>query len=114
MRGTANQMAFFHRRLLLTSVLCAVVVYANTATIRAYITDSAIYSPPSYPTMQPPAPGGSYMDPVFGTGIKRLTNAMSVNRADTTGLVTSIAPEYSSMSPFNQDNTRLLLVHFSY
>jgi hypothetical protein len=28
--------------------------------------------------------------------------------------VTTIGPEYSTMSPFNQDNTRLLIQHFSY
>src|SRR5438046_10748367 len=39
---------------------------------------------------------------------------MHTTRADSGGIVTNISPEYSSMSPFNQDNSKLILVHFSY
>ena len=39
------------------------------------LTDSEPHIPPNYTTMQPPAVGGSYVDPVFGTTITRLTDA---------------------------------------
>jgi len=93
--------------LVLTSVL-------NRSSSFAYTTDTAVYAPPAYLTFLPPDAGGSYTDPVFGTGIKRLTNAMTMPDIARGGVVTSIAPEYSTMTPFNSDNTRLLLTHFSY
>ena len=82
--------------------------------IFAYTTDKAVYTPPNYLTYRPPAPGGSYSDAVFGTAIKRITDSMHMVRQDNGGTVTAITPEYSTMSPFNQNNTRLLLLHFSY
>ena len=82
--------------------------------VYAYTVDTNVYSPTDYTTFRPPAKGGSYTDAVFGTGIKRLTDSMSMTRTDTGGVLGSITPEYSTMSPFNQDNTRLLLLHFAY
>jgi hypothetical protein len=86
----------------------------NWSTSSAYTTDTTVYAPPDYLTFQPPDAGGSYTDPVFGTAIKRLTNSMTMPDIARGGVVTSIAPEYSTMTPFNLDNTRLLLTHFSY
>src|SRR5688572_29685109 len=82
--------------------------------VYAYTVDTNVYSPTEYTTFRPPAKGGSYTDAVFGTAIKRLTDSMSMIRTDTGGLLGSIAPEYSTMTPFNQDNSRLLLLHFAY
>jgi hypothetical protein len=31
--------------------------------------------PPNYNTFQPPAVGGTYVDPVFGSTVKRISNA---------------------------------------
>jgi hypothetical protein len=64
--------------------------------------DTAIYTPASYETFSRPAKGASYTDAVFGCSVKRLTNGVS----DFGG---PAHHEYSSMSPFNSDNTRLLL-----
>jgi hypothetical protein len=50
----------------------------NSSTSSAYTTDTNVYAPPAYLTFLPPDAGGSYTDPVFGSGIKRLTNAMTV------------------------------------
>src|SRR5262249_51501301 len=81
----------------------------------AYVTNRQIYLPPDYTAFTPPPAGGSYSDPVFGTAIKRLSDAMhAVDAGRGVGVVTTIGTEYSTMSPFNSDNTRLLLVHFSY
>src|SRR4051812_3904449 len=81
---------------------------------RAYVSNTTVLAPPDYSTFQPPAKGGSYTDPVFGTAIKRISNAMTTKDAGSGGSVTTIGPEYSTMSPFNMDNTRLLIQHFSY
>jgi len=39
---------------------------------------------------------------------------MSMTGADSGRTLATISPEYSTMSPFNSDNTRLLLLHLSY
>jgi hypothetical protein len=70
--------------------------------------------PPNYNTFQPPAAGGTYTDPVFGSTIKRISNALGTPNNDRGGNLTWITDEYSTMSPFNSDNSRILLVHQSY
>ena len=70
--------------------------------------------PPDYNTFQPPAVGGTYVDPVFGSTVKRISNALATSNADRGGNLTWITDEYSTMSPFNSDNSRFLLVHQSY
>jgi hypothetical protein len=80
----------------------------------AALTDKAVYSPPDYNSFMPPGVGGSYADPVFGSTIKRISNALGTPNADGGGNLTWITDEYSTMSPFNSDNSRILLVHQSY
>ena len=105
----------FGRVIVIFVVFLVLIPILNSSTSSAYTTDTNIYAPPAYLTFLPPDAGGSYIDPVFGSGIKRLTNAMTVpDDARGSGVVTAITPEYSTMTPFNQDNTRLLLTHFSY
>src|SRR5271157_4892629 len=70
--------------------------------------------PPNYNTFQPPAVGGTYADPVFGSTVKRISNALGTPNADSGGYLTWIEDEYSTMSPFNSDNSKILLVHQSY
>jgi len=90
-------------------------LWLNLSPAFAFSNDTTVYAPPAYLTFLPPPAGGSYTDAVFGTAIKRLTNAMAApDVARGSGVVTSIGPEYSSMTPLNKDNTRLLLAHFSY
>jgi len=86
----------------------------NAQIAAAYTTGTTVYSPANYAAFQPPANGGSYTDAVFQTAIKRVSDAMHTADAARGGAVTLIAQEYSTMSPFNMDNTRLLLQHFSY
>jgi len=78
------------------------------------LTGTGIYSPPDYNSFTPPAVGGSYVDPVFGSTITRISNALGMPNADRGGTLTWITDEYSTMSPFNNDNSRILLVHQSY
>src|SRR5213593_1549429 len=101
-------------RFLAVLLLSAIFISLNLGRTFAYTTDTNGYPPPNYSGFQPPAVNGSYIDPVFGTAIKRLSDAMNMKRADTGGTLTNVSPEYSAMSPFNQDNTRLILAHFSY
>ena len=82
--------------------------------VHAYLIDTAVHVPPSYYTFAPPARGATYADPVFGTAVKRISNARATANSADGGLLTFITAEYSTMSPFNRDNTRLILQHQSY
>jgi hypothetical protein len=95
-----------------TSIVTLLVAGARIAV--AYTSNTTVSIPANYATFQPPARGGSYTDAIFGTAIKRISDAMNTIDAGRGGAVQSISQEYSSMSPFNMDNTRLLLQHFSY
>jgi len=78
--------------------------------------DTNVYTPADYTTSQPPAAGQSYGDSVFGSNIKRLTDSThTLDAAFGDGrMVNTIGTEYSTMTPFNRDNTRLLLEYLSY
>jgi hypothetical protein len=80
----------------------------------AYSTDQEVRLPVNYFTMVPPTAGQSYLDPVFGTSIRRLSDARNQPNSGDTGNLAFIVNEYSTMSPFNQDNSRILLQHQSY
>src|SRR5262245_23146843 len=82
-------------------LLASIALFQVSTFIYASTTDNSVDAPPAYTSFQPPSAGGSYTDPVFGTAIKRLTNSMNMTRADNGGALTTIAPEYSTMSPFN-------------
>ena len=79
------------------------------------VTDNSSRVPPNYYTFLPPASGNSYVDPIFGSTIKRMSNAtVSPDVAFGTGFLPFISDEYSTMTPFNADNSRILALHFSY
>jgi hypothetical protein len=82
--------------------------------VHAYLIDTIVRVPPNYYTFQPPARGESYTDPVFGTTIKRISDARHTAHAEGAGYLTFITNEYSTMNPFNRDNSRLILQHHSY
>lgn len=67
-------------------------------------TDDLIYTPSQYTNpLLPPAKGGVYVDPVFGCGIKRISDGQGEFN-------NTVHHVYSIMSPFNSDNTRILLL----
>lgn len=80
----------------------------------AYVTDGNVYTPPSYLSFLPPDSGGSYRDATFGTSVKRISEAPNQPNAADSGNLPFIINEYSTMSPFNADNSKLLLIHQSY
>src|SRR5262245_25091649 len=77
-------------------------------------TSSSAIAPPSYDTFVPPAKGATYSDPTFGTSVKRLSDAMNMTDNASRGGLTTVSTEYSTASPFNADNSRLILQHNSY
>jgi hypothetical protein len=80
----------------------------------AYVTDDSVYRPVDYAVLQPPAAGASYLDPAFGTPIKRLSDALAWADHAGSGPLTLITNEYATMSPVNSDNSRILVQHRSY
>jgi hypothetical protein len=80
----------------------------------AQLTTTGIELAPEYDTLVPPPVGVTYVDPTFGSTIKRVSNALSTPNADGGGSLTWIENEYSTMSAFNSDNSKFILVHQSY
>lgn len=71
-------------------------------------------APPDYDSFVPPAVGGTMTDPVFGSTIKHVSNALTTPNADQGGGLTWIENEYSTASAFNNDNSKFILLHQSY
>ena len=78
------------------------------------LSTTSVELPPSYNTFIPPAAGNTYVDPVFGSTIKRVSNAMGTPNAVGGGNLTWIENEYATMSAFNTNNSNFILVHQSY
>ncbi len=89
------------------------LTFLTTASF-AQLTTTGVETPLNYSTFVPPSAGGSFVDPVFGATIKRVTNAMGTVNADQGGNLMWIENEYSTMSAFNSDNSKFILVHQSY
>ena len=68
----------------------------------------------NYFTLVPPPVGTSSLDPVFGTAIRRISDARHQPNSADGGNLAFVVNEYSTMSPFSQDNSWILLVHQSY
>jgi len=105
----------FRRSLVFSSTLLALSgMGVLAATTTSSSSSSASLAPPAYDTFLPPAKGATYTDPVFGTSIKRLSDAMNMTDNAGRGGLTTVSTEYSTASPFNRDNSRLILQHNSY
>ncbi len=93
----------------------ALLIFGSLDNALAQLTTTGVVNAPQYDTFVPPSYGGSYTDPAFNLNIQRVSNAMATRNADAAGgNLTWIENEYSTMSPFNSDNSRFLLVHQSY
>jgi hypothetical protein len=99
------------RTILLAGILALAV---SLAPALAQSTAGGVAVPTNYDTFQPPVAGGTYVDPVFGSTIQRVSNALGTPDAANGGDLTWIENEYSAMSAFNSDNSKFILVHQSY
>lgn len=79
-----------------------------------FLIDGNVYLPPDYLTFLPPALGGMYNDQVFGTRVRRLSDARNTRDSSTGMILPYVRHEYATMSPFNSDNSRILIQHGSY
>jgi hypothetical protein len=93
-------------------LLCLAAVTMGSA--MAQITSTGIELAPQYDTFIPPTVTGSYNDPVFGSNIQRVSNALAMPNNAGSGYLPWIENEYSTMSAFNNNNSRFILVHSSY
>jgi HYDIN/CFA65/VesB family protein/Ig-like domain-containing protein/SdrD B-like protein/immunoglobulin I-set domain protein len=66
------------------------------------LNDTNVYLPPNYDTFTPPAKGQSYIDPVFGCKITRITDAIAMGWVSANHF-------YTTVTPFNADDTYLLV-----
>jgi hypothetical protein len=99
----------------LVPTAAALGVFLLAAAAPAELTDKSSHTPPNYYAFLPPAEGSSYVDPVFGTSIRRLTDARSTpNSAGDSNFLTWAMQEYSTVAAFNSDDSRFLLQHDSY
>ncbi len=89
-----------------STALLLVVVLALAADSLASLTDSAVYAPPGFYTFTPPAVGKSYVDPVFGETVTRVTDVLNVGYP---GPIESLAAEYASSALTNADDTYVRL-----
>jgi hypothetical protein len=80
----------------------------------AAVTDKSIQLPSNYDAFQPPAKGGTYVDPAFGTTITRLSNAPMTADDVNGGVLPFILNEYSTPAIFNSDDSYFVLQHSSY
>ncbi len=99
-----------HPRLLPAALLLVV----TSLTAHAQLTSQGVQAAPNYDSFVPPAAGGAYVDPVFGSTIRRVSNALATANADRGGKLSWIENEYSTMSAFNSDNSKFILLHQSY
>ena len=70
--------------------------------------DGLVHLPSNWATFTPPGTGQSYVDPVFGCTVKRITNG-SVEESLGDGSHPSLMNYYSTFSPLNASDTLLLL-----
>src|ERR1035441_6793896 len=110
-----------HRRASLKKQIVRTVLFSGTLLLTGWMAPAfaqlaagGVELPAGYNTFQPPAVGDTYVDSVFGSTVKRISNALGTPNADGGGRLTWITDEYPTMTPFNNDNSRILLVHQSY
>jgi hypothetical protein len=82
---------------------------ASGAPICGQPNDGLVHIPPNWTTFVAPVTGQSYVDPVFGCTVKRLTNS-SIEETLSDGTHPSLMHYYSTFSPMNATDTMLLLI----
>jgi hypothetical protein len=82
----------------------SLLLIGSIETTFAQLTTTGVELAPDYDTFAPPTVGLTYVDPTFGSTIKRVSNALGTPNADGGGNLTWIENEYSTMSAFNSNN----------
>jgi hypothetical protein len=96
-------------------LLLPAITLACASPTQPSLTDDGPHLPPAYFDFRPPARGAEYFDPIFGTAIRRVSEARQTkDAASAAPALTFITNEYATVSPFNRDATRLLVQHQSY
>jgi hypothetical protein len=90
------------------------ILLSVLATLASAADDKVVRPAPVYDSFEPPAVGQSYTDAVFGVSIKRVSNSRTMTNNAVSGPLTFVSTEYPTASPFNSDNTRLILQHAGY
>src|SRR5205085_11533948 len=80
-----------------SAVMALMVLLSSSAVSYAYLTDGAVYVPLNYYTFNPPALGGSYVDAMFGSTVKRLSSARTTTSSLTAGNLGMVTNEYATM-----------------
>lgn len=88
-------------------LLCA--LSANAQTRCGLLNDTAVRLPSAWETFAPPAVGQSYVDPVFGCTVIRITNA-AIDETLWDGSHPSFMNHYSTWSALNANDTLILVV----
>jgi hypothetical protein len=98
----------------LRNAFIAASLFASAALASAGVTNNSVIRPTSYGSMIPPVVGSSFVDPDFGTTIKRVSAARAMTDHASGGPLVWVIPEYSTPSLFNSDNSRFVLQHDGY
>lgn len=72
------------------------------------LNDGSVHLPPNYDTFTPPAAGQSYVDPVFGCTVQRVTNGSTETLGD--GTHPGLMNFYSTLTALNADDNMLFVV----
>jgi uncharacterized protein (TIGR03437 family) len=91
--------------LILVALMILTVQFLQAQTLVTGLPDDGqIHLPPSYNSFLPPPLGVTFTDPAYGTKIYRMTDGVAqFNDA--------VHHEYATMSPFNKNNTLVLLLN---
>jgi hypothetical protein len=92
-----------------TVALSGTGVTATSSTpICGQVNDKQVHLPPNYDTFMPPASGQSYVDPVFGCTVTRVTDGTLEQLSD--GSHPGLMNSYSTVSPLNASDTTLFVL----
>jgi hypothetical protein len=109
----SNSARTFALPVLLLALVVALIALGTLNASPANVTSVEVLAAPSYSELEPPPAGQVYVDPVFGTPILRVTDAVDTEDTLAGGNLEFAVNEYSSVTPFNADSSLVLLIHES-
>jgi hypothetical protein len=91
------------------AIVSAVAFKPANDVLCGQLNDGLVHLPPTWDTFTPPVAGQSYIDPVFGCRVKRLTNS-SIDETTWDGKFLSFMNYYSTFTPVNAADTLLFVI----